>query len=387
MRTGDQTYIKELNTSIVLNLLRTHATISRTEIAKKSGLNKATITSIIDDLLKASLVEEVGTGPSSVGRRPVLLHFHADAGVVIGCEIGIGEVRAVMTNLSGDVLGRWHEFTKDDRPETHMLWIERIVSHAQNHANLTPLGLLGVGVGVPGLVNYKKGTVLNAPNLRWEHIDFAAMLQERLVTPVYVDNEANAAALGETLVNPEESMDQETLVYVSVGNGIGAGLIMNNRVLRGAEGLSGEIGHMMIEENGRLCSCGSYGCLEMYASVRRLLQAYESRVSQRVTVEKYVQRLDEQDPVALQVLEEMGHFLGIGVANIINMYNPSYVILGNQVTQFGVVFLEIVRKTIRQRCFVGSYSSVDLRFSKLGEDSCAIGAANLVLRRFFARPT
>jgi predicted NBD/HSP70 family sugar kinase len=292
-----------------------------------------------------------------------------------------------MTNLSGDVLGRWHEFTQDDRPETHMLCIERMVTHARTHAKRTSLGLLGVGVGVPGLVNYKKGIVLNAPNLRWEHIDFAAMLQERLVTPVYVDNEANAAALGETLVNPEESMDQETLVYVSVGNGIGAGLLMNNRVLRGAEGLSGEIGHMMIEENGRQCSCGSFGCLEMYASVRRLLQTYENRVSQGVTVDKYVQRLEEQEPMALQVLEEMGHYLGIGVANIINMYNPSYVILGNQVTQLGVALLEIVKKTIRQRCFVGTYSNVEVRFSKLGEDSCTIGAANLVLRRFFARPT
>ena len=384
MRTGDQSYIKELNRSIALQILRSHTTISRTQIAKISGLNKATISAIVDELIEQGLALEVGRGPSSVGRRPVLLHFNANAGYAIGLEIAVGSLRAVVTNLSGQVLHVIHRETDDLAVTAVIEQIQSIIGELQVKTVPSRLGILGVGVGVPGLVNFSKGIVLNAPNLQWQNVPMQAQLEAALSLPVWIDNEANAGALGEKLFGAGK--DVANVVYISAAAGIGAGIIVKGDLLRGADGLAGEFGHMTIESQGPKCACGSRGCLEVFASERRLMDLYRQAHSKEASFAAFIQALNDTDEAAIEAVYTVGHYLGIGISNIVNAMNPSMVIIGNRLAQTGAHLLSAVSESLKERCFIKPYSNVHVQVSTLGINACAIGAASLVLQRYFAGP-
>ncbi len=383
MRTGDQSYIKELNKSIALQLLRSTPTISRTQIAKISGLNKATISSIVDELLEQNLVFEVGRGPSSMGRRPVLLQFNAEAGYAIGLEIAVHSLRAVVTNLAGKVLNTVHRPLNDHDVTSILHEIKKIVTEISAHIAPSPLGLLGVGVGVPGLVNFSRGIVLNAPNLSWRDVPLQNQLEEILSLPVWIDNEANAGALGEKRFGIGENASN--MIYISAATGVGAGIIMQGDLVRGEDGLSGEFGHMTIESQGPLCSCGNRGCLEIFSSERTLLHEFR-QVHEGATFDDILQALDNGDLYALRCIQKVGHYLGIGIANMINAINPSIVVIGNRLAQAGTYLLDAVNESLSTRCFIKPYSGVTVQLSTLGIDACAMGAASIVVNHYFAGP-
>ncbi|GMA49257.1 hypothetical protein GCM10025857_06140 [Alicyclobacillus contaminans] len=237
-RTGDQAFIKEMNRSIVLNLLRFHSPISRTQISVQTGLNKATVSSIIDELIHENLAIEVGRGQTKVGRRPVLLLFNASAGYVIGIDLGVDYVRILATDLSANVVSSQELDMAEPRNVASV--VERIANTVTQMREALPpsnLGVIGVGVGVPGLVDYSHGVVLNAPNLSWRDVPFGPLLATRLGLPVYVDNEANTGALGEKLFGMGKEVSH--LIYVSVGTGIGTGIIVHNELVRGSQGIAG----------------------------------------------------------------------------------------------------------------------------------------------------
>ncbi|WP_157067026.1 ROK family protein, partial [Alicyclobacillus shizuokensis] len=199
-RTGDQAFIKELNKSIVLNLLRFHSPISRTQISVQTGLNKATVSSIVEELIHEDLVLEIGRGHTRVGRRPVLLLFNARAGYVVGVDLGVDYVRVIVSDLSGEIVAaREFPLTDNKGPQQMVESIVRAVADLKAALPPSSLGLIGIGVGVPGLVDYSHGIVLNAPNLAWRDVHLGALLENYLNLPVYVDNEANTGALGEKL--------------------------------------------------------------------------------------------------------------------------------------------------------------------------------------------
>lgn len=384
MRTGDQSYVKELNRSIVLNILRTHATISRTQIANITGLNKATISSIIDELLRESLAIEIGRGPSAIGRRPILLHFNANTGYAIGLEIAIGSIRAVLTNLSGQVLHVIHRETCDQTVPMVVQQIHNITSELITETKSSPLGILGVGIGVPGLVNFSKGIVLNAPNLQWNQVALQSLVEEEISIPVLIDNEANTGALGEKMYGVGKDIDN--IAYISAATGIGVGVILRGELVRGTDGLAGEFGHMTIESQGPKCSCGSRGCLEVFASERKLMDMYHAASGTNADFEELLLQLNNRDPSAVESVYSVGHYLGIGISNIANAINPSMIIIGNRLAQIGVHLLSAVTESVQERCFTKPYSQVNIQLSSLGIDACAMGAASLVLNKYFSGP-
>ena len=385
MRTGDQSYIKELNKSIAVKILRNHKSISRTQISKVSGLNKATVSSIVDELIDSGLAVEQGRGHSAVGRRPVLLHFNARAGYAVGIEVAVGYLRGVLTDLAGNPIEIIHQpFENSNKTKVALEQINDLISNLIKLAPESSLGILGIGIGVPGLVNFSKGIILNAPNLGWTDFPLRSMLETQWNFPIFVDNEANAGVLGEKQFGIGK--DVSNLVYISAGGGLGTGIIVANELIRGADGLSGEFGHMTIETQGLRCSCGNRGCLETYASERYLTERYRQMTGFSIDFDTIVEKLNNHDDDAIEAVHSAGHYLGIGISNIINAINPTLVIIGNRFADLGMHLVNSVNHTIQERCFIKPYSSVTVHLTELGANACSIGAASLVLDRYFTGP-
>ncbi len=375
--------MKEINKSVVLNRIRFHSPISRSQISADTGLNKATVSALIDELIREDLVLEVGHGRSRVGRRPIMLLFNAKVGTVLGVELGVEYIRIVSTDLSAKVIATHSRPLPQDADATEV--IEALVTaieEAKRQAPATNYGVVGIGIGVPGLVDFRRGIVLRAPHLNWANIPLKAMLESRLGVPVFVDNEANAGALGEKLYGAATHISN--LLYISAGTGIGTGIVIGNELLRGADGIVGEFGHMSIDTHGVPCTCGNAGCWELYASERAVTSGYHRLTGQGLSFEEVLHRVHESDPAALQVFQTVGQYLGVGIVNLINGLNPSMILLGNRLSEAGRSVTDAVQQVMATRCFIGPYSKVTVQVSSLGRDACAIGAAALVLHHFFS---
>ncbi|MCL6454274.1 MAG: ROK family protein [Alicyclobacillus sp.] len=384
MRTGDQALIKELNKNIIMNLIRNQSPISRAQISVESGLNKATVSSIVDELIHDGLVTELGPARSAIGRRPLMLGFNATAGYAIGVELGIEYVHVLTVDLAGRIVSS-HE---SPLPATDVgSVISEIAAHIEDEVSKTPasaLGIIGVGVGVPGLVDFASGTILYAPNLNWSDVPMRTLLEERVDLPVFVDNEANTGALAEQLFGV--GTEDENAVYFSVGTGIGVGVILNRTLIRGSGGTAGEFGHMIVEAGGLRCSCGSRGCLEMYASTRALVSKYAQIAGAGASFDDVIRRIRDGETLAVQAVDSVGRYLGIGISNVINGLNPSLVVIGNRMSEAGKRLLRPVHEMIRNAALGVPASHARVELSSLGRNATATGAASLALNDFFQGP-
>lgn len=377
--------MKALNKAIVLDMLRRHSPISRADIAKATGLNKATVSAMVDELLAEQMVTEAGPGESSGGRRPQILHFHDRAGLVAGVELGVGFLRVAITDLRARVLWRrYTTFAPDQGPEACVRLLAAVVREGLAAAPVTPRGLLGIGVGVPGLAESGEGRLVFAPNLHWENVPLRDWLQESFPgLPILVDNEANAAAVGEHWSGCAH--DARTLVYLSVGVGLGAGVMLAGNLFRGVGGAAGEVGHTTIDVNGLRCSCGNRGCWELYASETALLRDLAGSGT-APDVAEVIQAARQGDQAALAALARVGEALGVGIANTVNTFNPELVVIGGSIAEAGDLVLEPARQVVEQRALARPRGQTRILTSTLGAEACAIGAGSLVLHTFFRLP-
>ena len=379
--TGDQTLIKRMNKSLVLDTIRSHAPISRADIAAKLGLNKATVSSLVAEWLDERLVLETGLGESSGGRKPVMLLFHREAGHAIGVDLGVNTVSAVLTDLSGAILARERRRLRVSAPADAALVVCDVVRSLARSAPEAPYGVVGVGLGVPGIVD-DAGVVLTAPNFGWRDAPLRGMLEAELGLRVVLDNEANVGAVGEKQFGI--GRDAGDLVYVSAGVGIGTGLIVGHELYRGASGFSGELGHMTIQaDQGLPCGCGSSGCWEMYASEKALLHRLAPH-PEREDLESVLRLADEGDAAAADALSDIGRYLGIGVATILNAFNPEMVIVGNRLALARAYVEQPLLDAVERRSLRQHRRRARIEFASLGLDSAALGAASLAISRFLA---
>ncbi|HZG58253.1 ROK family transcriptional regulator [Paenibacillus sp.] len=378
--TGDQTLIKRMNKSLVLDTIRSHAPISRADIAAKLGLNKATVSSLVAEWLDERLVLETGLGESSGGRKPVMLLFHREAGHAIGVDLGVNTVSAVLTDLSGAILARERRRLRVSAPADAALVVCDVVRSLARSAPEAPYGVVGVGLGVPGIVD-DAGVVLTAPNFGWRDAPLRGMLEAELGLRVVLDNEANVGAVGEKQFGI--GRDAGDLVYVSAGVGIGTGLIVGHELYRGASGFSGELGHMTIQaDGGRPCSCGSAGCWEMYASEIALTALGDGAAPELRELEGAVRLAEAGDAAAIAVLEAIGRYLGIGVATAVNAFNPEMIIVGNRLALARRWLEAPLREAAASRALRHHLDRARIEFASLGLDSAALGAASLAISRF-----
>lgn len=386
-RTGDQYLVKEINLSIVLETIRRRQPVSRADISAATGLNKGTVSNLVQVLIDRGLVEEMGTGKSSGGRKPVLLRFQPEAGYSLGVDLGVNYMRILLTDLAGHVIDEW---TTKHQNESETAVLSLLVDRLRDAISRTPVspyGVVGIGLGMPGIVD-SSGRVLFAPNLGWRDVDLPRLMEQHLRLPVFVENEANAGAIGELHYGSGRGVSD--LVFVSIGAGIGAGIIIDRNIYKGAAGFSGEIGHLTIDAEGKPCRCGNRGCWELYASESALLEmaaATPNADTASPTLESVIEQAKAGDPATLAALREVGRHLGIGVAGIINIFNPGQIIIGSRLSLAAEWLMEPLLTEVGRRSLAHHREKADIRFSELQGRSAALGASHLAISAFLREST
>ncbi len=385
----DHATMYRMNMALILNQLRRNAPISRAGLATLTGLNKATISTMVRTLLERGLLHEIGvnTPTSEVGRPGINLELNPDAGYLIGLEIGVGFISLIVTDFTTRIVARRYESTLDmEGPAAILERTLDLLRDAFRQYRQPDRPVFGIGVGVPGLVDTTSGLLLFAPNLGWENVALQEIIAREFPVPVRVANEANMAAFGESYFGDEQ--ESRFLLYVSTGVGLGGGIVVDGQLLSGATGFAGEFGHMTVVPDGLPCNCGNVGCWETVATqqaVFRFVQAaakagrktaLTSIVSgdwRRLTIPAVVGAAQQGDAVAREALEETGHWLGIGIANLVNVINPRHVILGGPLSQAHAFLLPVIRETAARHALKWAMSGVTIGVAAHAADGAAMG--------------
>ncbi len=366
---------------------------ARTDLAAQTGLSRATVSSIVGDLLDGTLVVEGARRASRGGRLARVLRFHDGARCLLGIELGASHVSAVCTDLRGRVVAEdrvEHDVQAD--PEGTLATIEAQVARLRAAA---PAPVMGLGMGVPSPILVENPGRLSADLFpRWAEVDLAAWLQARTGLPVMIDNDANLGALAEHWWG--EGRGRTDFAYIKVATGVGAGIIINGDIYRGAGGIAGEIGHTAIDPNGPRCRCGLSGCLESLVGTQSLLERAAEAATQAPAPPPWAQptpRLSALieaahagDPLAAVLIERTGHWLGIAIANLLNLINPSCIVLGGRLTRAGGLLLRPLRAAMAERALWSSVSETRVTVSTLPGEPIALGAATLLLQALLSRP-
>jgi len=395
---GSFKWMKSLNRSLILNTIRTHGEVSRAEIAKITKLTPPTVTNIVSELLDNKLVIESDLGASTGGRRPIMLRINADAYHIVGVDIGIHWLRTVVTNLNADIKAA-EKLALPPRVDEAALIGHLIdtVKLVLKKAGISAGDLMGIGLGMHGLVDPSAGKAIFAPNFGLRDISLREPLECEFQVPVHVENDVVAFALGESWFG--EGTDTGNFIAVNIGEGVGAGIVLNGQLYKGATYSAGEIGHTTVEMNGPRCTCGNYGCLQSLVSGPALVRQAAQRLEagerslirelcgddpEAITGEMIAQAARQGDPLALDLFRRVGRYLGIGLANLINTLNPRKIILGGGVTNAADLFLEETRRTIHERAMDTPANAVSIVITNQGEYASAIGAVTIVLDGLFA---
>lgn len=382
--TGNQQLVKQINKTLVLETILNEAPISRADISQKVGLNKGTVSALVNELLKDQLILESGPGESSGGRRPVILLFNKRAGYSIGIDLGVNYILGVLTDLKGNIVAEVnHKLTV--RSYEHVFPILRsVISDLVHAAPPSHYGIIGIGIGVPGLVNHD-GEILIAPNLGWKNIHLKKEIEANFSVPVIIENEANAGAYGEKLNGAGK--DFNNVIYISAGIGIGVGIILKGELFYGIHGFSGEAGHMIVQVNGKECSCGSRGCWELYASEKALLE--EARrlklagvTEETLSIELLLDMANSGNKEVIDLFNSIGMYLGTGINNLINIFNPERIIIGNRLAMAKDWLEKPIKKFISSHTMKYHQQDLTISFSKLTTHSAAIGVSALMINHF-----
>lgn len=391
--------LRAINKQRVLKLIRAAGPISRADAAQQCGLTRPTISAVVSELMDEGWIEEVGIGESSGGRPPILLRFNPRARWVVGAELGAGHVRAVLADLSGQVVRRVKHRVSSSDPAIEVGRLEASIAEvleATPTSPARPVPVAGIGVGVTGLVGRTAGLWRYSPHYAVRDFPLARRLRERFGLPVTIENDARAMAWGERSFGGAKGV--ETLAYIRVGVGIGAGLIIGSALYDGAHAGAGELGHTVVEESGPRCRCGSSGCLETLASAvaiaRRAAQKIEAGHPTSlprddltaIIATNVIQAAEQGDLLARETLAEAGRYLGLGIANLINLLDPAMVVVGGGTSRAGDLLLDPAREAARSRTLPALRERVQIRLTALGEDSCPLGGAALVLEELFRSP-
>ncbi|WP_336773806.1 ROK family transcriptional regulator [Paenibacillus sp. MMO-58] len=378
--TGDLTLIKKINTSIVLEAVLKQAPLSRAQISELTGLNKATVSNLVQDLIDSDLVIEIGPGESSGGRKPVMLLFNGKAGYAVGIDLGVNYIRGVLADLEGNVVAELQRSLKKHQLEFTLKELIQCIEELIGKAPDSPYGIVGIGIGVPGIVD-DQGSILFAPNLEWRHVELQQMLEERFQLPVTIDNEANAGAQGEQKYGIGRGIAHQ--IYVSVGIGIGTGIILNKELYKGAAGFSGELGHLSIEYSGKPCRCGNEGCWELYASENALLE--QAAPLGFDNLEDLLDAAEAGNEGVRALFYKIGEYMGAGISNIVNVFNPDVVIIGNRMSRAKTWLEEAVQSSVTRRTLPYHRERLRILFAELQDQSAVRGAAYYAISKFFTK--
>lgn len=396
--------VKEHNIQAVLLSLLYEEKLSRIELARRIHLSNTTITNLIAELLEAGLVTESDCNEQEegslrpVGRPRTAICLVPDARFVIGVHVGVGTFRVALTNLRNEIKTSIRErFDVDAAPEGVLDQIVRCISQVVQESQVDASLILGIGVGLSGLVDFESGVNVMAPNLSWQNVHVRDILSKKLSLPVIADNNVRCMALGETYFG--SGRDLESLAFVYGRIGVGAGFINKGDVFRGSNMGAGEIGHTtMLLSDGALCRCGKRGCLETLVSETTVI--HQAKEIIETEPEGILAKLVKNDPdnnivdcvfeaarqgdtAVREMLADKAYYLGVALANMVNLYNPEMIILGGLFAQEQTYFIDPVISTVRQMTFGDLGKQVQIEATSFGWKAGVVGAAALALTEFF----
>ncbi|NOR83810.1 MAG: ROK family protein [Ardenticatenales bacterium] len=363
--------------------------ISRVAISRATQLTRPTVSEIVAGLMEQGLVEEIGYAPSSGGKRPMLLRVVDDSRYLIGVDLGRGDFRGAVINLRGEIKHRVELPLHKRRGDAALALAYDLIDALVESAGAP---LLGMGIGAPGPVDVVRGVMHHAVNLDWRDIPMRERLQERYNLPVYMANDCQVAALAEHTFG-HNGDEEKNLVVINVGYGIGSGIVLDGQLLYGKPLGAGEIGHVVVVQDGEQCSCGNFGCLETVASSRAIIRRAQaaardnphSRLNQyaaspdEITLAVICQAMQDGDESARQIVFEAGRYLGIAAANLVGVLGSCRILFAGSVTCFGQFLLDVIREEVGKRSLPLVARDTEISYAGLGPNIVLLGASALLL--------
>jgi predicted NBD/HSP70 family sugar kinase len=365
---------REHNERLILATIYDAGRISRADVARATGLTRTTVSDVTEGLIAAGLCREVGRGPSTGGKAPILLEVPEMARLLVGVDLGDRVFTAATVNLRGEIIDRVDVSSEDaDGQEALDLALDVI-----GGVLATATGpILGIGIGAPGLVDRGSGVVIQAVKRDWRNLQLASIVADRFGLPVQVANDSQAAGLAEHVFGAVRGLN---LVTVKAGQGIGAGLVLNGELFEGDGFGAGEIGHTVVDPTGDLCRCGRRGCLETVASTRAVLQMLAARRGHPVSLDMAVDLLGAGDADTRELVVRAGRSLGAALAGIVGMLHVRRFVLAGTMTAFGETWLEAVASAATERALAALTEDTTFEIGRM-DDVVVLGASALLMTR------
>ena len=385
MKKATHQQTKQHNRDLVMRTIFAQDSISRADIARATNLTRTTVSNVVAVLLNEGLVEEVGFGSSQGGKSPILLSIAADSRLLVGLNLGQDKFIGAVVNLRGEIKDIVEVPVENNNGEQALQLVYQILDQLIKKRKKS---IVGIGIGAPGLINTREGIVLNSVNLDWQDLPLAQLIQKRYGLHVSVLNDSQATAIGEYVYGGNHK-EFTNMIVVNVKHGIGAGILISGRLFQGDGGGAGEIGHIVVQENGSLCRCGRRGCLETVASASAVLQRMQILAcqganalllnnSRAITSDTIETAFKSGDALTRQVVLNAGHYLGISLASLIGTLNIQKIVLTGDMTRFGPAWFEAVQTAMHDAALTRMAQDTILEIGTLDFKACILGASALL---------
>lgn len=395
--------VRNYNRSLVLSVIWQRGSLSRADIARATGITPPAVSSLVKELSDLGLVEELGIGDSTLagGRKPTLFRINPAGGFAVGLKLGLDELSVTSIDLLGGVLDHFSRPRDPNEGEGRVLArVSDLIQEALQRSTRMSHSLLGIGLALPGIVDSRAGVLRYSHLLGWRDVPVQYLLGKEFGVPVFVDNDVNALTLGERMYGAARGVDN--VLCVTVGTGIGAGVVLNGQILSGSHHGAGELGHSTIMLDGPVCRCGKSGCLEALASDSGIVRQATTRLEKgqhsvllemtggktdQITADLVSKAAKEGDQLAKEVLEQTARYLGLAIASAFNLIDPDLVLVGGErMERSGHLMLDAIVEAARENTFSTMKDNVRIARTALGERAWTVGAATLVLQHLF-RPS
>lgn len=385
--------IKNRNLSVIIRTIRRAGLISRTELAKETGLSNPAVGNLVAELVELGLVKETGSVNQPIGRSRVMLTLNNEGALIIGLEIARNSVYGLLTNMKGAPLATQEiNFAQGSASDVVLSSLYQVIEDLLTAARQMKAPLIGIGVGTPGPVDVDEGKIYEPPNFPgFQNIALKYIIEQRYQVPCHLNDDARTSALGEAWFGA--GRDVSSLVFISLGEGIGSGIIFDHQLYEGAHDIAGQIGHFTVEPKGQRCDCGNIGCLETVASIPAIVSRARSarvvngcQISDRKVISHLVEAYRSGEPGVRKLLDETLDYIVTAVVSAINSYDPEMVILGGRLTRGFPELVDIVRRRVIARCYYHVANDLRIEAGQLGPKTSAVGGAVLVLQRLLHEP-
>ncbi|MFZ3106496.1 MAG: ROK family transcriptional regulator, partial [Candidatus Hydromicrobium sp.] len=394
-RTGDLKLIQELNRSIVLKTIQNYGPTSRSEIAKKYKISSTTVTAAVRELIQQGLVYEDGIGKSSGGRKPILVKFFSDSKFIIAVAITNSYIIIAETNLEAKIR-RQKKFPVNNL--TGKLFIDYLIKSVNQFLKAYPdlTKCIGISITSPGVIDVNKAVICENTKLKLKNIPLKEMMEKQFKLKIWLENDTNAIVLADKRFG--EYGKFKNLIYITIDDGVGAGIVVNGHIFRGCSGGTGEFGHTTIDRNGILCDCGNRGCLENYVNWPAIYSKVLSSIEEgkhtmmlelakgdinQITPSIFRSALEKNDQLAKEIITDTAAYLATGIVNLVNLLNPDIIILGGKVAYNNHFLIDQVKKLVFQQALTNSTDRLEICPISLGKDFRIIASAAIPLQEIF----